>query len=279
MPRRAAAFFALAFAMSWAPWGAAIAVQAGPLQTVLFHAGGFGPLCAALILSARAGTLAAWLRRLAVWRVSPGWYAFALLWPAFLALAASALYAALGHELAPFDAGRALTAYLPTLLATALIGGGNEEPGWRGYALPLLQDRLSPAAATLMLGLVWALWHLPLLGLSARIGAETMAPGRLALVTAITVVSITLHAFWYTWLWNRTASLLICVLLHAGYNTANSLLVLIPAPELTGPGYLTPLLIMTGLLGVSVALLLSATRGRLGREPQARSGGAGQGRK
>ncbi|WP_420028571.1 CPBP family intramembrane glutamic endopeptidase [Halorussus lipolyticus] len=50
-----------------------------------------------------------------------------------------------------------------SFVTIALIGGGNEEPGWRGFALPKLQERYAPVPATLILGVVWAFCHLPLL--------------------------------------------------------------------------------------------------------------------
>jgi hypothetical protein len=68
----------------------------------------------------------------------------------------------------------------------------------------------------------------------------------------------------WTWLLNRTGSVLLCVLLHAGYNTANGLLLLIPEDALRGDSYRWLLLVMTLILAASVTALLAATRGRLG---------------
>jgi membrane protease YdiL (CAAX protease family) len=53
--------------------------------------------------------------------------------------------------------------YLAYLIPTALLTGGNEEPGWRGFALPVLNNLTNPLAAGLILGVVHALWHLPLM--------------------------------------------------------------------------------------------------------------------
>jgi hypothetical protein len=81
---------------------------------------------------------------------------------------------------------------------------------------------------------------------------------------AVTFVSITAHAFWYTWLINRTGSVLLCILLHGSYNTANGLLLMVPDYQLSA-NYPTLLALMTSVLIASVVLLILGTRGWLGR--------------
>ena len=129
----------------------------------------FGPLVAALIVAPICGgwtELRSLLLRMVQWRVAPRWYAFALLLPAGVALAA-----AYGNVLA-FGASNptsAILAALPGLVpAFALMmlnplqGSLGEEPGWRGFALPRLLSYRSPLVASLLLGVVWAGWHAPL---------------------------------------------------------------------------------------------------------------------
>jgi membrane protease YdiL (CAAX protease family) len=67
-------------------------------------------------------------------------------------------------------------------------------------------------------------------------------------VVTVTLISIATHAFWYTWLMNRTGSVFLCILLHASYNAANGLLVLVPDDALQGNTYQTLLALMTGVL-------------------------------
>lgn len=76
-------------------------------------------------------------------------------------------------------------------------------------------------------------------------GAELLVP------VAITFLSIATHAFWYTWLYNRTGSFLLCVLLHGGYNAANHVFIFVPLDALHGPDELRLLIMMTGLLGAN----------------------------
>ena len=119
----------------------------------------------------------------------------------------------------------------------ALIGGGQEEPGWRGFALDRLQGRYSPLVATLVLGVIWGVWHLPIYGLG--------------------FVGPMMFVFYYTWLWNRTGTLLLCVLLHGSFTAALDNLVLMRDS-------VTVDLAILGTLVAGAALLVAATRGRLG---------------
>lgn len=121
-----------------------------------------------------------------------------------------------------------------------------------------------PLSATLILGVVWAVWHAPILLGNHEVMSGAL-PGRAILaMVGVTLVSITVHAFWYTWLINRTGSVLLCILLHAGYNSANGLLLPVGPEALAGPAYQTLLTLMTLVLIASVAVLFIATRGRLG---------------
>ena len=102
-----------------------------------------------------------------------------------------------------------------------MFGGPlNEEPGWRGFALPQLQRSFSPLLATLILGTLWGIWHFPmhLNGFYPSAGLASL-PGELAL----RVLSTLLVAFLYTWFFNKTrGNVLVCTLLHASFNTASS---------------------------------------------------------
>ena len=156
------AFFVLAFALSWWPW---ILYAFGPSPAPIAS---FGPFLAALVVLAitqgKSG-IGGLLRRMVRWRVGIRWYAVALLLPVGIALAATALNVLLGAQ-APSAADLGGWTDLFSSFAFVLlipgIGGTWEEPGWRGFALPSLQAGRSALVASLILGAVWALWHLPL---------------------------------------------------------------------------------------------------------------------
>lgn len=259
-------FAAIAYGISWSAWVFGLTQGEGTVATLAHYSGGFGPLLAGLIMVVALGRNPwAWAKGLLKWRVAPRWYVFVLGWPVLLVAITSVLFVGLGYRIDLGLVPERLASYAPVFLVMALIGGGNEEPGWRGFALPTLQDRLSPLRATLLLGIVWAFWHLPLLWGDPAVRAGEVPSSDLALRVGLLLVSITAHAFWYTWLMNRTGSVLLCLVLHAGYNTANGLLVLVPEAEMHGAAEEILLPLMTGVVVASVIMLIVATRGRLGK--------------
>jgi membrane protease YdiL (CAAX protease family) len=203
------AFFVLAFALSWWPW---ILYAFGPSPTPIAS---FGPFLAALVVLAitqgKSG-IGGLLRRMVRWRVGIRWYAVALLLPVGIALAATALNVLLGAQ-APSAADLGGWTGLFSIFAVRLLipgtGGAWEEPGWRGFALPSLQAGRSALVASLILGAVWALWHLPLVVATGQMGGWD-------------IVSILAWTLVLTWVYNGTGgSVLIVMLFHAMFNTVS----------------------------------------------------------
>jgi membrane protease YdiL (CAAX protease family) len=238
-----AAFFLLAYAISWLLWLPSV-VGAGGIAGVLFILGGFGPMLAALIvLRLTGGSVRDWARQIVRWRVAPRFYAYALGLPILLLAVVNVELALLGRSIDLGLLAERLPAYAWTFAFVAVLGGGFEEPGWRGFALPRLQRRHHPVVATLLLGLGWSLWHLPVYGLS--------------------FLGPMLFVFFYTWLYNQTGSVLLCILLHAGFTPALEQLILVP-----GWSYGTfdvVALAVAGTLAAAAAVLVGLTRGRLGQ--------------
>jgi len=155
-----------------------------------------------------------------------------------------------------------LVNFLPSAVILALIAGLGEEPGWRGFALPRLQTRHATVLATVLLGGVWAAWHLPLAFVDPRFphGFTSAAPQ--ILLALLTMLTIFFYAFFYTWVYNATRSVLLCMLLHGSFNAAIGLL---PASfEVLQRGTYMALLVVQNvtLLG-AVAILIVASRGLL----------------
>ena len=148
-------YFALTYAISWPLWLLS-RLAGGTPGTVLLVIGAFGPALAAAITIRYSGdSLKDWLRKIVRWRVPVGFYAYALGLPVLIMALMNAVLAALGQQPdVSLLVGR-IPAYVQTLLITAVIFGGQEEPGWRGFALPALEQRHSPLLATLILGLGW----------------------------------------------------------------------------------------------------------------------------
>ncbi|MEO1144395.1 MAG: CPBP family intramembrane glutamic endopeptidase [Cyanobacteria bacterium J06638_22] len=260
------AYVFLTYAISWTVWLIGLLIPNTILASIVFYLGSFGPALAAIVMLRRRGASPlAWFKALFRWRIPLQWYLFVLIFPGVLASVAMGLYTLVGYPIDPTLLPNRLATYIPLLMMAATIGGGNEEPGWRGFGLPILQEKFSPFKATLILGIVWALWHLPLLGSDPAVQTGEVQGTQILAKVALLLLSITCHAFWYTWIVNRTGSVLLCVLLHAGYNATNSSLILIPEAELYGEAEMVLLPIMTGITLVSVIVLLILTRGRLGK--------------
>ena len=203
------AFFVLAFALSWWGWILyAFGLYPAPIAS-------FGPFLAALVVLAitqgKSG-IGGLLRRMVRWRVGIRWYAVALLLPVGIALAATALNVLLGARApsaADLGGWTGLFSTFAFVLLIPAAGGTWEEPGWRGFALPRLQAGRSALVASLILGAVWALWHLPFVVATGQMGGWDIV-----IILAWTLV--------LTWVYNGTGgSVLIVMLFHAMFNTVS----------------------------------------------------------
>jgi membrane protease YdiL (CAAX protease family) len=232
-------YFTLAYLLSWALWPLVIL---NPTSSPLVP---FGPLIAAAIVSLLAGgptELWALLRQLTRWRVHPIWYLIALVGPFVMAVVAAALAVATGVPMRRSGAYTDLGAVGFTLLSTMVIVGLFEEVGWRGFALPRMQRRLDAIWAALLLGVVWALWHLPEL-----ISDPTRQRPPLQFVVWTLALSVIL-----SWLYNSTnGSLLIVIICHGAIDTASRYML----PEFSNQGYQVVWWCMVGLY-VAVAIIV-----------------------
>jgi membrane protease YdiL (CAAX protease family) len=199
-------FFVLAYVFSWWVWPLyAFGLSPSPIIA-------FGPFLAAILvlaLTTGKGGVVTLLRRMVRWRVRPVWYAVALLLPVAISGGAALLNVVVLGASAPSPAELgAWSGLVPTfflLLLVPGIGGAWEEPGWRGYALPKLQGGHSALLASLILGVVWAFWHLPL-----------MVIGQIHLSDPVFIVAWTVV---FTWVFNNTnGSVLIAMLMHNMHN-------------------------------------------------------------
>jgi membrane protease YdiL (CAAX protease family) len=207
---RLPAFFVLAFTLSWYPWIIALirGRTSGPNP--------LGPLIAAIIMTAivsgRSG-LGEFFSRIVRWRVGFRWYAITFGTPIMVCL----LGVALALWVAPSSQTSAISVEkireLPErFLFILLFIGFGEEPGWRGFALPQLQEKCSPVRASVLLAPIWALWHLPLIG--------NEFPFPIVLPFLLSVFGAT---FMLTWVFNGTkGSVLLPMLFHATVNTVGA---------------------------------------------------------
>jgi membrane protease YdiL (CAAX protease family) len=96
-------------------------------------------------------------RRFLMWRTSLSWYIFLIIGMPIIFYLGSMLNGNLFINPFPFES----LVSLSIAILLSIIKGPVEEIGWRGFALPLLQKKLKPFWASIFLGVVWGLWHLP----------------------------------------------------------------------------------------------------------------------
>jgi uncharacterized protein len=221
-----AQYLLVTFGWTWTVWW--IAVFAGrasvdlPLS-LLFVVGGLGPAVgsAFVVRSMEPAYRREFLRRL--WdpkRISGLWW---------LALGAVAVVPALAGYLAAVAAGRPPIAETTVTLGAiafhvgfGLAAGAVEEPGWRGVGLDFLRIRFAPVLAAILIGIPWALWHLPLFFLE---GTYQHALGFGSARFWMFSFFMLLLSVLYAWLCNGSrGSILIAILAHAGTNVAGSLI-------------------------------------------------------
>ena len=269
-------YFGLTFGLTWTSWiVAAVLVNersmAGPfdspLTTILVVLGIGAPALSALAVTVHRGgrgSVGPLLRQLVRWRHAVRWYAFAAGY-----IVAVKLAAALAYRIAEGGWPGVAIQMTPLLLAATLfstLSGGQvgEELGWRGYALPRLEARVGLGAGALLLGIIWAVWHLPLFYMP---GADTYGQSFPLYAIQVTGLSVAV-----AWLYDKTrGSLLPVMLMHASFNNLKGIVpgVARPAgnplhPDAPILGWLTALMIWVAAVYL-LAGLASPDRTRDGR--------------
>jgi uncharacterized protein len=255
------AFFVLAFAWSWAIGLVAtqLATPSPVLSTALMMAAGFGPSLAGLAIVAifSDGTgLRDWFLRCLNWRVGWRWFVFAFLLPPVVMLVALAIHRVLGGALTVPPAADHIPLAILSFGLVFLVGGPlGEEFGWRGYAMAALSAKLDWRAASLIIGVVWGFWHLPLFFLASSAQAHMPIPLFMLNILAGSVV--------FGWLFEQTqGSVLPALVLHTSLNAWAGLLVIVPTAT-SGGSYA----VVTALLVLIASVLLLTPGRKLGALP------------
>jgi membrane protease YdiL (CAAX protease family) len=220
------AFFVLSYVISWLIWILGAVFWPGGADALLpSWLGGFGPAFAAImvaVITAGKDGLETLLSRLFVWRVSVTWHLVALFFPLLIALGASGLTVLFNIPDQPRGPALArVIAILPELvvafLAGTVLGGivtAGEEIGWRGYALPKLQEKHNALVSSLIVGIFWGLWHIPWVFLVYQPPDGTSIVDVLLYGLGFDAASVM-----YTWMSNHTrGSVLLACVFHATYD-------------------------------------------------------------
>ncbi len=244
-------YFVLTFLISWSlmiPW----AREGG--DTFPLAIAGYGPFLAAVIViwisKGRTG-LRHWLGKAFRLRIPVILYlAGAFFLPFVIGGLQYGLYRVLGGE-PDFSTANSWDLYPANLVLVFLLFGGNEEPGWRGFALPALLERLHPILAALILGTIHSAWHLPLLSHYGTTFGWFL----------FNVIPMTIIFNWFCLKSRR--SVIPVMLLHAGTNAIGNY---IPIPMVVLGGVGTEMFLRSLVYWAMAIVLIILTKGRLGCE-------------
>lgn len=222
-------YTAAVFAVTWLAWWAC--ARQGATGGWIFALGGpvflfgvFAPAIVAIALTAhRQGGcgVAALLSRIGRWNAGPRLYLFALVYMLAIKLLAAAAHRALTGGWPAFGE-TPVVVMLGAIVVSTWVQAG-EEVGWRGYALPRLAARFGLGAAAVVLGVIWALWHLPLFFIPGSGSDGQSFPIYLLFVTAVSVALAWLY-------WRSGGSLLMVMLMHAAVNNTIGVVPALPGP-------------------------------------------------
>jgi len=260
------AYFSLTYLLSWSLWAAAAALTSGTasptsqlsaLGALLYLPGTIMPALVALAFTARAEGrvgVQALLRPIFEAPVGLRWYLFAISYMAVIKLAVALVHRLLTGAWPAFGDTPWYLMALAIVFSTPAQAG--EEVGWRGYALPRLSSRLGLPRAGILLGVLWACWHLPL---SVIPGTDNYGKSFWAYLLAVTALSVAM-----AWLYWRTGgSLLITMLMHSAVNNTAGIVSSPASP--TGDSFTlnAPLVawLTAALLGIGALYFLVRMRG------------------
>lgn len=212
-------YFAAVFILSWSLWLAAEQSTVALLSTVMLYLGVFMPGIVAISLVRReqgTGGLRSLLARLVKADSGARWFAFALTFMAAVKLLVAVVLRLTTGTWPAFGAEPVPMMFLAAIGSTVIGGQAGEELGWRGYALPRMAQSIGLGAASVLLGVIWAAWHLPLFFISHADTIGQSFPFYLLQVTALSVA--------LAWLYMKTGgSLLLTMLFHAAINNTKDI--------------------------------------------------------
>lgn len=244
-------FFLIAYAFSWLFWiPEALASHGMALPTAVtgflsspFNPAAFGPLVSALLLTlvndGWKGVLAL-LKRGVDFRFKKIW-----LFPIFLlplVIFAGSILVSVLFGATPLDISvltNPMVAIVGFIVILLTAGPLQEEFGWRGFALPRLQTRFNALNSSLILGILWWLWHLPLVFIQGKFMVDS------PMLFGALMFEIVLTTILFTWIYNNTnGSLLATLLFHTAMNW--SIWVVLPGMKVTA-----------AIIGITVVILLA----------------------
>lgn len=257
-------FFLLTFVISWG-WALVVyflpdvyyaqdySSTIGILATMFVGIQAFGPTLSAIILTGwyegRKG-LFIYAKSLAKFRVKYYWYLLTFFLPIFVYSLPVLFSLAIGNPSNHDYFNMSLWGVtLATVISNIFFGALAEEPGWRGYALPKMNQHFKPIISGIIIGLIWAFWHLLFYVFGSR--PWSTFPQFIFTVTVISCI--------YTWIYQKTKSIPLMVIFHVIHNLSNTVFINYHNPLW---GSIIYFLILLIILLFDSKTLLKKTKGR-----------------
>lgn len=196
------------------------------LLAIAFQLGVYGPLIGSLVATwmdgGRDGLMYLW-RHIAKWYIGGRWYLIAFV----IILVITGLPVLIFSFVGEFTLSKVAISYVLFVLVAQLFTSGlGEEPGWRGFLLPRLQAHFEDEKSIWILGLIWAIWHYPLVIIQTLSVTQNVTVPQMVITIIMSLVGMTMSqigiTFIYVWLYNRTQSIFLMIVSHALSNTLSN---------------------------------------------------------
>jgi membrane protease YdiL (CAAX protease family) len=159
------------------------------------------------------------LGRFLIWRVGIQWWAFALFSAIPVSVAGLYLFNLLGGPRVDWSGLQPLYSIVPMFVILTIAAGIGEEFGWRGFLLPRLQTRHNALVSGLIVGVIWATWHIPLFFIKGTAQYSWQSQGGLLAAIFGYSAFVIASSLQFTWLFNNTkGSVLLAAILHGASN-------------------------------------------------------------
>ncbi len=212
----AVSLFILALIFGLAPTLPAVAGLIPPayMQLAALSASAAGITLAAI--EGRKGGVRELLRRALIWRVDPGWWLFVFLFPIAMTFATLYIAKLFGGPEVDLSALPPISSLVPTIIMLIIFAGLGEEFGWRGFAIPRLQNRYNALVSGLIIGCMHWLWHTPLFIIPGT-GQYGMGQEFGVLVAFLGYGSMVISwAILLSWIFNNTGGSVLMVAVYHG---------------------------------------------------------------
>lgn len=203
-------------------FGPSLAVVNGLLPPVAMQLGALSASIAGILLvimEGRKGGLRELLGRILIWRVGLRWWAFALLYGIVMSVGALYLFDLFGGPPVDWSGLPPLYTVVPSFIILTVFAGIGEEFGWRGFLLPRLQTRYNALFSSLIVGVAWAIWHIPMFFIEGTSQYELQQLGGLLPAVLGYSLLVIVNSIQFAWVFNNTrGSVLLAAVLHGASN-------------------------------------------------------------